>query len=107
MIYAIIGKETNEERYKGMICVKIYQKEGEESIFATAPILVEELEVDDEDRGTILDLMSVYDPEKYMIIVSYQKMTDKGTQWMQLSSLFELLRLRSGNQLVDPFMGKA
>jgi len=90
-----------------MILVKIYQKEGEESIFATAPILVEELEVDDEDRGTILDLMSVYDAEKYMIIVSYDKMTDKGSQWIQFSSLFELLRMRSGSQLTDHLIGKA
>lgn len=93
-----------------MILVKIYEKETvDSSLYASVslPNFSEEFEIDEGDRGSIFDTMSAYDPDKYMVVVSYSQMSDTGSRWIRLASFFDALHADSGTPSLDHIIGKA
>ena len=91
-----------------VILVKVYEKETvDSSLYApiTVPVPTFEFTIEEEDRDTIFDSMSAYDPDKYMIIISYSQMSERGSQWMRFSSLFDALH--TGTPSLDHVIGKA
>tara|TARA_R110000851_G_scaffold94683_5_gene205646 strand:+ start:608 stop:889 length:282 start_codon:yes stop_codon:yes gene_type:complete len=93
-----------------VILVKVYEKEDEnDSLFAsvTVPSLSEEFTIDEEDREAIFPTMANYDPDKYMIVISYSSMSDRGSNWMRFSSYFDVLHFKSGTISLDHIIGEA
>jgi len=93
-----------------VILVKVYEKEDEsDSLFApvAVPSLLEEFTIDEEDRDAIFPTMANYDPDKYMIVISYSPMSTIGSDWMRFSSYFDVLHTKSGALSLDHIIGEA
>ncbi len=93
-----------------MIHVKVYEKEdADDSLFAsvTIPSFFEEFTIDEEDRDAIFPTMSNYDPDKYMIVIFYSSISDRGSAWMRFSSYFDVLHTKAGTLSLDHIIGEA
>jgi hypothetical protein len=93
-----------------MILVKVYEKEeASDSLFApvSTPSLSEEFTIDEKDRDAIFPTMANYDPDKYMIVISYSSMSPSGSDWMRFSSYFDVLHSKAGTISLDHIIGEA
>jgi len=94
-----------------MISVKVFETspvegKGLESLIASVvPKLVETYSFKEDDRAAIQDLFSIYDKEKYMIVVKYREPSELGQKWMEFSMMYG--GLASQSNVLDYIIGKA
>jgi len=98
---------------KNMIMVKIYKAipidldSGiEELLSAALPRLVETYSFEEEDRGAVDDLFSMYDPDEFMIVVKYREPSFFGQKWLEFSTMYGGLST-TGTNALDYIVGKA
>lgn len=100
-----------------MITVKVYEHKSVPMSFKSEndeaytfsydiPKIVETYSFKEEDRAAIQDLFSIYDPDKYMIVVKYKEPSEFGQKWLEFSTMYGGLSSLTGD-ILDYIVGKA
>jgi hypothetical protein len=88
-----------------MVSVKIYQKSKDG---LSVPTVTKEFTMDSFEKKTIMDIISLYDPDEYMVVATYGKISPRGKNWVRLSSAFDEIHMKYGNtDMTDHLIGKA
>tara|TARA_R110000824_G_scaffold25085_1_gene87665 strand:+ start:1578 stop:1844 length:267 start_codon:yes stop_codon:yes gene_type:complete len=88
-----------------MISVKIYQKSKDG---LSMPSVMKEFTMDPSEKKTIMDVISLYDPDEYMVVATCGKISKKGKDWVRLSAAFDSVHYKYGNiDMTDHLVGKA
>ena len=55
-----------------------------------------------------MDIISLYDPDEYMVVATYGKISKRGKDWVRLSATFDSVHLKYSNiDMTDHLIGKA
>lgn len=76
-----------------MVVVKVFESTpipGLDSLMSSSisvPKLIETYSFKEEDKAAVQDLFSIYDPDKYMIVVKYREPAEIGKKWLEFSTM--------------------
>jgi hypothetical protein len=88
-----------------MISVKVMKKDKSG---LNLPITHQTYELADCERDFVTKVMEDYNPDEYMITVSYGKESERGQIWTRISAMFDTIHLANGNtSYTETIIGKA